>query len=280
VTLMQQGPSLAALKGSGLAATNTLTFQVSAGATTLANSLVMTDDSTIPMYCGLNSKLFASAIGPVGGPMLFGQGSGSQGTAAIVMAVLAVVAVGVACWFFGKVITSKLSGMQGKATPINLGFQLLLFVLSAAALGGQWAAGSGYTFSLWSLCGPLATGQGCMDSVALSATSAGVLRAVQAFTVIGLVLAIISMLVCGASMVVKLGEMTFKVLLGFAVVEVISFFLAMCFFGGYFNDQLSSAMSVSWGYGLLILTWMLSMFTVPFAKLATETKEGASTTTK
>jgi len=77
-------------------------------------------------------------------------------------------------------------------------------------------------------------------------------------------------------MVYKLGEMTFKVLFGLAVFEVISFFLAVCFFGGYYNDHLSSAMTLSWGFGLLILAWFLSMFAAPFAKLATEAK-GATT---
>jgi len=174
VTLQQTAPNLAVLKGTGNAAAYSLTFQVSAGATTLQNSLVMTDDSDVPYYCGLDSRLFASAFGAsTGTPIALGQGSGSQSTAAIVLAVLAVVAAGVAAWFFGNMITSRLAGMSDKAVPINLGFQVLLFALSAAAAGGQWAAGNGYTLSLWSLCGPLATGQGCMSSSMVSTAGLG-----------------------------------------------------------------------------------------------------------
>lgn len=270
VTLTQAALTLSSMKGTLSTATNTLTFQVAAGAGGVGNTLTMTDDSTTPYYCGLDSKLFASAFTP-SGPSVLGQGTGGQGTAAIVLAVLAVLACGAAAWFFGKIITSRLSSMQGKATPINLGFQVLLFVLSAAALGGEWAAGNNYTFSLWSLCGPIGGVQTCMSTADLG--SSDLLRTVQAFTVLGMLLAIFSMLICGIALVSTLGEMTFKVLFVFAVMEVIFFFLAMCFFGGYFNDQLVDALSVSWGYGLLILSWMLSMLMAPFAKLATEAKQ-------
>lgn len=269
VTLTQAAPTLSSMKGSLSTGLNTLTFQVAAGTGGVGNTLTMTDDSTTPYYCGLDSKLFASAFTP-SGPSVLGQGTGGQGTAAIVLAVLAVLACGAAAWFFGKLITARLSSLQGKATPINLVFQLLLFVLSAAALGGEWAAGNSFTFSLWSVCGPFAGGQSCMSSTDIGA--ADLLRTVQAFTVLGMVLAILSMLLCGVTLVSTLGEMTFKVLFAFAVLELIFFFLAMCFFGGYFNDQLVDVMGVSWGYGLLILAWILAMLAAPFAKLATEAK--------
>jgi len=270
VQLTQPASNLASLQGTAAARTNTIAFQVLAGKTSMSNTVVMNDISTIPYYCGLDSNVYASPFNPNVPSASFaqlGQGSGSGGTAAIVLAVLALIAAGVACWFFGEKITSKLQGMSSKALAINIGFQFFMFVLAAASVGGEWAKGNSFTFSLWHLCGPVPGGQSCMASADVASSAANLLRTVQALMVIGLVVAILAMVFSGVAIVMKLGENSFKAIFALTVLEVVAFFFSICFFGGYFDDQLSAALSLSWGYGLAILCWLLSMMSAPFAKL-------------
>jgi len=266
--LNQTAPSLASIKGIATVGNLSLSFQVQAGN---PNRLVVTDVSPVPSVCGVNA-LLAGASGPSTAPAgLAGLGSTStsNGTAAIVLAILAVLAAGALFYFFGHHITNKMQGIAAKAVHAMVLLQVVQFVIGAAAVGSPvWAAGSGITFGLWSVC---PTGSACVTPATALSADIHLFQAVQALAALGLIASILGMFMyCFAVACATHAanhSWAFKAMFGFVVFESMCWFFAICFFGGYYNDELSGKLSLQWGFGLAIFAWLWAVLCIPVAKL-------------
>lgn len=199
-----------------------------------------------------------------------GSGVAETGAFSIAGVVLSVLAVFV---FFGLVFlfvrreNSKLpiGDLGSKAEIITIVLQFVSFVLAAAAVGSPvWAEGNEITLGLWTVCVPSSSGLFCDSSSTASAGSQGVFSAVQAFAVIGMLLALFSFVGYIISKFLP-RPLLFKILFGIVVLNSVVFFLAICFFGGYFLDELRAALTIQWGCGLEIVCWILTTTAVPFA---------------